>query len=103
VEIICPACGKTNELAASACPRCGCDLGQLALITRAAAGHLRAAARALRAGEWMVAIGHAEKSWSLRHSSAAARLAGLAAAALGDAPRLLRWWKYQSRNGPHRC
>jgi len=92
MEISCPACGKTSDLSATtSCSRCGCDLGPLARISAGAVWHLQAAAGELRAGDWETALKHAQRSWSLRHSSHAARLAFLAAAALGETRDALAW------------
>jgi hypothetical protein len=92
MEISCPACGKTSDLhATSSCSRCGCDLGPLALIIVGAAWHLQMAAAELRAGDWEAALEHAQRSWSLHHSPRAARLACLAAVALGETRDALSW------------
>jgi transcription initiation factor TFIIIB Brf1 subunit/transcription initiation factor TFIIB len=92
MEISCPACAKTSDLrAATVCPRCGCDLGPLALILAGAAWHLRAAAGQMRARDWRAALEHAQQSWSLCRSRHAARAACLAAAALGETRAALTW------------
>lgn len=92
MEIPCPACGKMSDLrATTACPRCGCDLGPLARIVAGASWYLQAAAVELRAGDWEAALAHAQLSWSLRHSPRAARLAFLAAVALGEARAAISW------------
>jgi hypothetical protein len=49
------------------------------------------AAEQLRGMEWREAYDHAEKSWTLRHSATAARLAFLASSAGGDF-RLAALW-----------
>lgn len=90
----CPACGKTNDLSApGACLRCGCDLGPLARILTGATWHLKAAAQELRAGNWEMAFKQADRSWSLHHSTRAARLAGLATMALGRSTDALHWMR----------
>jgi hypothetical protein len=92
MEISCPACGKTSDLrATTACSRCGCDLGPLAGIIAGSLWHLQAAAGELRAGDWDAALEHAQRSWSLRHSPRAARLAWLATMALGETRDALTW------------
>jgi hypothetical protein len=94
VRLDCPACGKTNEPGISAaCSRCGCDLGRLRELLRAADWRLAAAALDLRNQRWEPALRHAEIGWSLRHSVPAARLAFLAALGLGDTPRASHWWQ----------
>ena len=94
MEVVCPACGKTNDLSApGACSRCGCDLSSLARIATGAVWHLKAAARQLRSGNWEEAFEHAEQSWCLRHSPRAARLASLAMMALGRSRDALHWMR----------
>jgi hypothetical protein len=94
MEVACPACGKTNDLSTAVpCSRCGCDLGPLARIVSGAIWHLIAATRQLRERNWEAAFEHAEKSWSLRHSPRAARLACLAALGLGRSTDTLRWMR----------
>ncbi len=92
MEITCPACGKSSDVrATTACPRCGCDLGPLARIIAGAIRQLQAAAAELRARNWEAALDRAQQSWSLCHSPHAARLACLAAAALGEKRAALAW------------
>lgn len=88
----CPACGKLIDVEENACcQRCGCDLSRLAQVVQAARSQVRAAAQQVQAGDWRQTLRHAEQSWSLRHSETAARLAFLAAAALGETARAVRW------------
>ena len=92
MQLACPACGKTNDtVQGDSCQRCGCDLSPLTAIRQAAGWHLRTAANQLRAQAWADALRQAESSWALRRSSAAAQVAFLAAAALGDTAQLLHW------------
>ena len=95
MEIVCPACRKSNrppdDGLEAACTRCGCDLGSLVAIARAAGTQLQDAGDALRAGHAGVALAHADRSWRLRHSRHAAAAAALAAAAYGDPIALDRW------------
>jgi hypothetical protein len=92
MEISCPACAKTSDVSATtSCPRCGCDLGPLAVILAGAAWHLQAAAGEMRTRDWKAALEHAQQSWSLYHSRRAARAACLAAAALGETREALSW------------
>jgi hypothetical protein len=94
----CPACNKTNDVAAeTACPRCGCDLSMLSSILWSTVQHLKAASAQFRARDWEAALWHAERSWSLRHTPAAAQLACLAAAALGDSVRVGQWLRHARR------
>lgn len=98
MNLTCPACGK-REQNDETCARCGCDLSQLQNVLRSAAGHLGAGWQALRTGDWPVALGQANASWRLCHTDAAARLAFLAASALGDT-RLALGWREQARRRP---
>lgn len=101
MEITCPACRKVNAVfgsVATSCARCGCELGSLAALARAAGSHLRLAAASLRAGQADAALDHAVRSWTLRHSPFAAALAALAAASSGDLRELRHWrarWREQ--------
>lgn len=88
-EIACPSCGKTNTIAP--CQRCGCDLAPLFAIRREAASALGAAARHLRKGAAQEAREEAWRSWDLRHSAEAVRVACLASIALGDPDGLAEW------------
>ena len=90
MEITCPACNKTGQTEA-ACARCGCDLTRLRAVLKSASAGLSAARDALGRADFSAALEHAEVSWQLRHTSAAARLAFLAAAALHDTPSALSW------------
>lgn len=95
MTITCPACRKSNDLAPSAgpspCARCGTDLAMLGEIVADADRHLAVAAAALRRKQWQRAQRHAERSWKLRHQPPSARLAFLAAAALGQTTRAAYW------------
>ncbi len=99
----CPACGKINELAGTlACQRCSCDLTTLTSILRSAQEHLTSAGAQFRSQQWEAALWHASESWNLRHTPVAARLACLAAAALGDSGQVWQWLPLarQSENDP---
>jgi len=82
----------------TSCRRCGCDLCRMRAIAKSASGHLAAAPRCLRECDWTPALRHAERSWRLRHSELAARLAFLASAALGDTGRATRWHAASARS-----
>lgn len=86
----CPACNKTN-LTADTCPRCGCDLARLKQVDRAAARNMRQTLECLQALHWPGAFTHASRSWALRHSTPAARIAFLAASAMGATDQVTRW------------
>lgn len=92
MQLECPACGKANELdSSSTCERCGSDLSRLRGVLLSASWHLCAAAERVRSGAWQEALTHAERSWKLRNSAEAARLAFLLCAALGHSGRAARW------------
>ena len=88
--ITCPACNKPNQTGA-VCARCGCDLSPLQTIVAAAAAGLSEAREALHAGDWPIAHQRARQSWGLCHSVEAARVAFLAAAALGQTAEAVNW------------
>jgi len=90
MDIRCPACNKANQTE-HLCSRCGCDLTRLHETAGAAAATLRRAREALHAADWEETLAWARKSWTLRHTTEAARLACLAAAALGHTAPALRW------------
>jgi hypothetical protein len=56
----------------------------LQFLLRCAARRLSAAAKKIQERDWPAALAEAEQSWHLRHSPDAARLAFMAAVALGD-------------------
>ncbi len=90
MPITCPACNKANQTEA-ACTRCGCDLTRLHEIVEAAGIGISKANVALRVSDWTSALAAAEQSWQLCHSVLAARLAFLAASALGETTCALLW------------
>jgi hypothetical protein len=90
VPISCPVCAKKND-AGGSCTRCGCDLSSLRLVLSAATSFLSLASRELQKRDWNAALGHAQRSWELAHSPESARLASLAAAALGEIELLKQW------------
>lgn len=90
MELTCPACNKAAQ-SGDACARCGGELAPLRSLATAAALRLEAALAALEECDWPAATHHAQDSWKLRHSPAAARVAFLAAAAAGDASGARRW------------
>jgi hypothetical protein len=96
MQITCPACSKINELspdseAAGLCVRCGCDLAMLGIILRAANWNLSLAKLELEQGNWTEALALAEYSWGLKQTKESARVAFLAAAALGQTGSIVKW------------
>lgn len=73
------------------CQRCGCVLSRLHEIAAAAGARLLAARRSLANGDWPDALRQAGRSWRLCHSAESARLAFVAAAAVGETACALRW------------
>lgn len=97
MTIACPACGKKSEDGRE-CPRCCCELSILAMITRAAARELFKGRESFLAGDMRSAIYQAGKSWYLKKSPAAARLAFLSALSASDLAQVDRW--YARASGP---
>ncbi len=91
MTISCPACGKKSEDERE-CPRCGCELSILEMISRAAARELFEGREYFLAGDMPSAIHHAGKSWYLKKSPEAARLAFLAALSARDSQQVERWY-----------
>jgi predicted amidophosphoribosyltransferase len=92
MTIACPACGKKSEDVRE-CPRCGCELSILEMTTRAAARELFIGRESFLAGDMQSAMHHAGKSWYLKKSPEAARLAFLSAlSAASDLAQVDRWY-----------
>ena len=89
----CPACGKLNQTEAT-CTRCGCDLARLRAVIAAAKGALTEGRVSLQTGDWAGALSWSEESWRLLHSAEAARLAFLAAGAMGDTRVAAAWHRH---------
>ena len=90
-SIICPAFGKENNDEME-CPRCGCELSILEMISRMAEKELFLSKESLVNGDIPAAVYHAGKSWHLKKSPEAARLAFLSALATGDFEQAGRWY-----------
>ena len=87
----CPACKKINS-DPGLCERCGCDLWPLGEILRAAEFELQIGTEKLKKGAGDQALGHAKKSWFLRKSDAAAKLAFLACMFSGEFKEARVWY-----------
>lgn len=96
--IACPACSKKSEDMRE-CPRCGCELSILEMITRAAARELFMGRESFLADDMQSAIYHAGKSWHLKKSPTAARLAFLSALSASDWTEADRWYARASGSG----
>jgi hypothetical protein len=94
----CPACGKEND-GASECARCGCELSILEMISRTAEKELFMGKESLARGDIPAAVHHAGKSWHLKKSPEAARLAFLSALATGDFEQTGRWYARTGESG----
>jgi hypothetical protein len=92
VEIVCPACHKTNTDDAR-CRRCGADLQALSRVRRSAASALKIGAQHLRQKDGRSALRQAEISWRLKRSAEAARLAFLACLLLRRFEAATLWYK----------
>ncbi|TLD42675.1 MAG: hypothetical protein JETT_1018 [Candidatus Jettenia ecosi] len=77
MEIRCPSCKKTNS-DSSTCVRCGCELQTLQAILQAAESEISTGRNKLRMGNLQDALNHALRSWHLKNSHEAAKLAFLA-------------------------
>lgn len=74
------------------CQRCGCELAVLQRITEVADVTLRDGKKSLVCGDAAAAVYQAKKSWQLKKSPEAARLAFLANLAIGDFTQAERWY-----------
>ena len=97
MEIQCPSCKKLN-VDASSCVRCGCDLQPLQNILQAALHEIAAGRNKLRVGKFQEAFSHAARSWRLKNSADAARLAFLAQAGERRFEEALVWYCHAIRN-----
>ncbi len=91
MEIHCPSCKKVNVDAAT-CTRCGCELQALQAIAQAAGYDITLGKNALLAGDFQDALEHAGRSWHLKHSPEAAKLAFLANVCATNYHEALLWY-----------
>jgi hypothetical protein len=96
MNIDCPACGKKNN-GSPECIRCGCELEVLRNIAIAADRALDRGRQCLVQGEATAAAAEAMRSWQLKKSPAAARLAFLAYLAIGDFTKASQWYALSSQ------
>lgn len=89
--LACPACNKSNPRGATMCVRCECDLAVLWIISDAAAWHLGAARDALYRIDPIEALSHADRSWTLIHTSSSAAVGALAAVLSGQIDAMELW------------
>lgn len=90
MEIQCPSCKKINS-DSSTCVRCGCELQTLRTILQAAEGEIAIGRNKLRMGNPLEALNHAIRSWHLKNSPKAAKLAFLANMSVRRFEDALRW------------
>lgn len=91
MEIQCPSCKKMN-LDSSACVRCGCDLQTLQIILQAAGCEIAIGRNKLRMGNPHDALNHAIRSWHLKNSPEAAKLAFLAHVSERKFEEAFKWY-----------
>ncbi|MBW2064235.1 MAG: hypothetical protein JRJ03_04795 [Deltaproteobacteria bacterium] len=99
MEIGCPACGKTSHVD-SECSRCGCDLSTLRRILESARQELEIGMKKLRDQDSTGALEHARRSWSLKKSKDAARLAFLACIWMKDFRGATDWYLRATGHSP---
>lgn len=92
MEIQCPSCKKMND-GSSSCVRCGCELQTLQAILQAARCEIAIGRNKLRMGNLRDALNHAVRSWHLKHSPDAAKLAFLVNIGERRFEEALRWYR----------
>ncbi|MFV1975375.1 MAG: hypothetical protein ACC651_06470 [Candidatus Scalindua sp.] len=90
MEIKCPSCKKVNSDSRE-CVRCGCGLKILTTILQAAESEISVGKAKLLKGDFLEALEHAMRSWNLKKSSNAAKLAFLANVSTGEYEDALEW------------
>lgn len=98
MEIQCPSCKKLNSDSPE-CVRCGCELKILIAILQAAESEISMGKEKLLDGKLLEALGHAIRSWNLKKSSNAAKLAFLANVSTGKYEDALRWYYITGKKG----
>lgn len=96
MEIQCPSCKKTNSDSAS-CTRCGCELRVLQELLQAAEREIALGKNELRGGKPVIALNHAVRSWQLKNSPEAAKLAFLATICERRFEEALKWYSRVSK------
>lgn len=91
MEIQCPSCKKTNSDSPT-CVRCGCELQTLQAILQAAESEISIGRNKLRMGNPLDALNHALRSWRLKNSPEAAKLAFLAHVSEKRYKEALMWY-----------
>lgn len=98
MEIQCPSCKKRNTDSPE-CVRCGCELEVLIAILQAAENEISMGTGKLLEGNSLEALEHAQRSWNLKKSSNAAKLAFLANVSTGRYEDALKWRNITSKMG----
>lgn len=101
MEIQCPSCKKTNE-AATSCIRCSCELQTLRTIMQTARGEIAIGRNKLRRGNHRDALKHALRSWHLKNTPEAAKLAFLAHVSERRYEEALKWYGRTIKNRGNR-
>lgn len=101
MEIQCPSCKKLNSDSPE-CVRCGCELKILIAILQAAGSEISMGKGKLLEGNCLEALGHAIRSWNLKKSSNAAKLAFLANVSIGKYEDALKWRYKMGKKGDGR-
>lgn len=100
MEIQCPSCKKINPDSPE-CVRCGCELELLKTILQAAEKEVSLGMEKLETGNAGEALDHATRSWHLKKTTNAARLAFLANVAEKRYEDALQW-HCRNKNHCHR-
>lgn len=101
MEIQCPSCKKLNSDSPE-CVRCGCELKILTVILQAAESKISMGKDKLLEGEFLEALGYAIRSWNLKKSSNAAKLAFLASVLTEKYEEALKWRKITDKHDDNR-
>lgn len=97
MEIQCPSCKKTNS-DSSICVRCGCELQALWTILQAAEYEIATGRNKLRIRNSQEALNHAMRSWHLKNSPEAAKLAFLSHMSESRFEEALTWYYLAIKN-----
>lgn len=89
--MICPACSKSVDQE-SQCPRCGTDLSECFALSEKINSTLNRAVWDLKTDRFESSLKNAKKSYDLRHSSIAAKVAFVSLLLNSDCNSLKTWW-----------
>lgn len=97
MEIQCPSCKKTNS-DSSTCVRCGCELQALRTLLQAAKYEIATGRNKLCMRNSSEALNHAIRSWHLKNSPEAAKLAFLSHISERRFEEALTWYYHAIKN-----